>query len=72
MQQMLAESNKLFSGAMLAEDEYDDPALDKLVGFTPSCLQPWLAASEHVAPFMHGDDLHSCVDTHVLPPFDVS
>lgn len=53
MQQMLAESNKLFSGAMLAEDEYDDPALDKLVGFTPSCLQPWLSASEHVAPLLH-------------------
>ncbi|MFO8003710.1 asparagine synthase (glutamine-hydrolyzing) [Thioalkalivibrio sp.] len=47
-QQMLSESNKLFSGAMLAEDELDDPALTGLVGFTPSCLQPWLAAAEHV------------------------
>ncbi len=47
-QQMLAESNKLFSGAMLAENELDDPALTGLVGFTPSCLQPWLAAAEHV------------------------
>jgi asparagine synthase (glutamine-hydrolysing) len=47
-QQMLAESNKLFSGAMLAENELDDPALTELVGFTPSCLQPWLAAAEHV------------------------
>jgi asparagine synthase (glutamine-hydrolysing) len=47
-QQMLSESNKLFSGAMLAENELDDPALTGLVGFTPSCLQPWLAAAEHV------------------------
>jgi asparagine synthase (glutamine-hydrolysing) len=47
-QQMLSESNKLFSGAMLAENELDDPALTALVGFTPSCLQPWLAAAEHV------------------------
>jgi asparagine synthase (glutamine-hydrolysing) len=47
-QQMLSESNKLFSGAMLAENELDDPALTGLIGFTPSCLQPWLAAAEHV------------------------
>jgi len=47
-EQMLAESNKLFKGAMLAENELHDPALDALVGFTPSCLQPWLAAAEHV------------------------
>jgi asparagine synthase (glutamine-hydrolysing) len=47
-QQMLAESNKLVSGAMLAENELDDPALTELVGFTPSCLQPWLAAAAHV------------------------
>ncbi|AHE99745.1 asparagine synthase (glutamine-hydrolyzing) [Thioalkalivibrio paradoxus] len=47
-EQLLAESNKLFSGAMLAENELDDPALTRLVGFTPSCLQPWLAAADHV------------------------
>jgi asparagine synthase (glutamine-hydrolysing) len=45
---LLAEGNKIFKGAMLAEDEIADPALDELVGFTPSCLQPWLAASSHV------------------------
>jgi asparagine synthase (glutamine-hydrolysing) len=47
-EQMLAESNKLFSGAMLAENELNDPALNDLVGFTPSCLQPWLASAAHV------------------------
>jgi len=47
-EQLLSESNKLFSGAMLAETELHDPALDALVGFTPACLQPWLAAAEHV------------------------
>jgi len=45
-QAMLGESNKLFSGAMLAEDAVDDPALTARVGFTPSCLQPWLACEE--------------------------
>jgi len=50
---MLAESNKLFKGAMLAENELHDAALDKLVGFTPSCLQPWLASAEHVPGLLH-------------------
>ena len=45
---LLAEANKLFKGAMLAENEMSDPALDDLIGFTPSCLQPWLASAEHV------------------------
>jgi asparagine synthase (glutamine-hydrolysing) len=47
-QQLLSESNKLVTGAMLAQDELDDPALTGLVGFTPSCLQPWLASAAHV------------------------
>jgi len=49
-EQMLSDSNKLFKGAMLAENEIHNQALEDLVGFTPSCLQPWLAASEHVKP----------------------
>ena len=52
---MLAEGNKLFTGAMLAENEVHDVALDKLVGFTPSCLQPWLAASTHSDGLMSAD-----------------
>ncbi|MGM0676954.1 asparagine synthase (glutamine-hydrolyzing) [Ectothiorhodospira marina] len=51
-QQMLSESNQLFQGAMLAENELHDPALDALVGFTPSCLQPWLASAEHAPGLM--------------------
>jgi asparagine synthase (glutamine-hydrolysing) len=45
---MLAEQNKLFKGAMLAEDEIRNAALEGKVGFTPSCLQPWLASAERV------------------------
>ncbi len=47
-EQLLAESNKLFKGAMLAEDELHDPFLDTVCGFTPSSLQPWLRAGERV------------------------
>ncbi|MBI1424839.1 MAG: asparagine synthase (glutamine-hydrolyzing) [Gammaproteobacteria bacterium] len=54
-EQMLAENNKLFKGAMLAEDEIDDPALTQRVGFTPSCLQPWLASARHAPGLMHAE-----------------
>jgi asparagine synthase (glutamine-hydrolysing) len=47
-ERLLAEGNRLFRGAMLAEQAHADPALDALCGFTPSCLQPWLAAGTRV------------------------
>ena len=53
-EQMLQESNSIFRGAMLAENEIKDPHLDALCGFTPSSLQPWLAAAEHVPALMAG------------------
>ncbi|TDX99672.1 asparagine synthase (glutamine-hydrolyzing) [Thiohalophilus thiocyanatoxydans] len=52
---ILAEANKLFQGAMLAEDEVSDPALNELMGFTPSCLQPWLASAVHVPGLLAAD-----------------
>jgi asparagine synthase (glutamine-hydrolysing) len=45
---LLHENNKLFKGAMLAENEINDPALTSKIGFTPACLQPWLASSAFV------------------------
>ena len=42
---LLQQSNSLVQGAMLAADQVDDPDLDSVVGFTPSCLQPWLACA---------------------------
>jgi asparagine synthase (glutamine-hydrolysing) len=47
-EKLLAEQNKLFKGAMLAEDEIKHAALEAKVGFTPSCLQPWLASAARV------------------------
>lgn len=52
---LLAEANKLFKGAMLAEDEVSDSALNDVVGFTPSCLQPWLASAEHVPGLLNAE-----------------
>lgn len=51
--QALHDENALFKGAMLAENEIDDPALTARIGFTPACLQPWLAASIHVPGLLH-------------------
>lgn len=52
-QAMLEANNALFKGAMLAETQVDNAALDARVGFTPSCLQPWLAAAEQVPALLH-------------------
>lgn len=53
--QLLHESNALFKGAMLAENEIDDPALTAKVGFTPACLQPWLACAAFVPDLLAPD-----------------
>jgi len=59
---MLAENNKLFKGAMLAEESIDDPALTAKIGFTPSCLQPWLASSARVPALLHPDHREALKD----------
>jgi asparagine synthase (glutamine-hydrolysing) len=52
---LLASRNERFRGAMLAEDAVHDPAFEALLGFTPSCLQPWLAAGRRVPGLLHRD-----------------
>ena len=52
---LLYESNRLFSGAILTEDQRSHPAFEKLCGFTPSWIQPWMATLELVRPLMHSD-----------------
>ena len=54
-EKLLAASNEQFRGAMLAEQAFEDDALDALVGFTPSCLQPWLSAGQRVPVLMNPD-----------------
>ena len=61
-EQLLAESNKLFKGAMLAEEEWQDDALSAKIGFTPSCLQPWLSSSQHVMGLLAKDIKHALRD----------
>ncbi|MGW8246708.1 MAG: asparagine synthase (glutamine-hydrolyzing) [Acidiferrobacterales bacterium] len=61
-EQLLGESNKLFKGAMLAENEWQDEALNDKVGFTPSCIQPWLSSSLHVAGLLNPDIANALKD----------
>jgi asparagine synthase (glutamine-hydrolysing) len=48
LEALLQKKNKLFSGSMLAPVETIDRSLESVCGFTPSSLQPWLAASLRV------------------------
>ncbi len=54
-QSMLNESNAIFTGAMLSREQIDNTSLHFTVGFTPSCLQPWLACAELIPPLLHHD-----------------
>ncbi|MCA8954233.1 MAG: asparagine synthase (glutamine-hydrolyzing) [Planctomycetes bacterium] len=62
MQRALADSNRVFQGAMLPGAAYDDPALTALCGFTPTCLQPWLDASRRVLPLLAPDRRRDLAD----------
>ncbi|WP_414830845.1 asparagine synthase (glutamine-hydrolyzing) [Alteromonas sp. H39] len=51
----LETSNALFKGAMLPKDEYVSAELNNKIGFTPSCLQPWLGCTDHARKLIHSD-----------------
>jgi len=51
-QDLLDESNKIFRGAILAETAIRHPAFEKLCGFTPSWIQPWIATLELAKPLL--------------------
>lgn len=61
-EQALNSSNEQFRGAMLAKDAIEDPHLEDLIGFTPSCLQPWLASADHVPGILHRSIREELVD----------
>ncbi len=51
-QAALDKSNKLFKGAILADDQLTHPAWDALCGFTPSWIQPWMATLDIARPLL--------------------
>ncbi|MEO1174376.1 MAG: asparagine synthase C-terminal domain-containing protein, partial [Myxococcota bacterium] len=48
----LEESNAVFKGAILAEEQRAHPDWDALFGFTPSWIQPWLLTHDRVRPLL--------------------
>jgi len=58
----LDQSNKLFKGAILAEEDISHPAFDNLCGFTPSWLQPWMLTLKMARPLLHDDILDELED----------
>ncbi|QJR82647.1 asparagine synthase (glutamine-hydrolyzing) [Alteromonas pelagimontana] len=58
----LETSNALFKGAMLPKEEYASADLDSKIGFTPSCLQPWLGCSDHARQLIHPEHRKNLVD----------
>jgi len=54
-QRALEEANRIFRGAILSENPMQHPAFDRLCGFTPSWIQPWISTLELVRPLLHAD-----------------
>lgn len=44
--------NAIFSGSVLAEKQISHPAFEKVMGFTPSWIQPWMLVLERVQPLL--------------------
>ncbi|BDS06900.1 asparagine synthetase B [Oceaniferula spumae] len=57
-QQALEKTNSLFKGAILAENQRSHPAWEKLCGFTPSWLQPWMDTLDLARPLLSDDLQH--------------
>lgn len=51
----LEKSNKIFRGAILSETKVSHPAFEKLCGFTPSWIQPWMQTLEVARPLLNDD-----------------
>lgn len=61
-QAALNKTNSLFKGAILAENERHHPAWDKVCGFTPSWIQPWMDTLDLARPLLSDDLQHELVD----------
>ena len=59
---LLNESNKLFTGSMLPADMIKEAAFENALGFTPTCIQPWLACSVHVPDLLSASLKQETVD----------
>ncbi len=56
-QKLMDETNKLFKGAILSEDQVSHPVMDDVCGFTPSWIQPWIQTLALARPLLSDDVL---------------
>lgn len=66
-QAALEKTNKLFKGAILAENQRHHPTWEKLCGFTPSWIQPWMDTLDLARPLL-SDELQK--ELHGYDPID--
>lgn len=58
-QKLMDETNKLFKGAILSEEIVSHPDLERVCGFTPSWIQPWIQTLAIARPLLHDDLLET-------------
>ncbi|MBT8043467.1 MAG: asparagine synthase C-terminal domain-containing protein, partial [Verrucomicrobiae bacterium] len=61
-QRALERTNKLFKGAILAEKQRSHSTWEKLCGFTPSWIQPWMDTLDLARPLLSDDMLEDLKD----------
>ncbi|MCB1233712.1 MAG: asparagine synthase (glutamine-hydrolyzing) [Verrucomicrobiae bacterium] len=61
-QAALDRTNRLFKGAILAENQRHHPAWESLCGFTPSWIQPWMDTLDLARPLLADDMLDELRD----------
>ncbi len=61
-QDSLEASNQLFRGAMLPREDFNSPAMNNVVGFTPSCLQNWLHCHQYAMPLLNPEHRQALQD----------
>ena len=54
-QAALERTNQLFKGAILAENQRSHPSWEKICGFTPSWIQPWMDTLDLARPLLSDD-----------------
>ncbi len=59
---MMEESNELFRGAILSEDQVNHEDFDKVCGFTPSWIQPWMQTLAIARPLLKDEVLEEIKD----------
>ena len=59
---LMEATNKLFKGAILSEERVSHHTMDKVCGFTPSWIQPWIQILAIAKPLLHNDLLDELKD----------